>query len=362
MMAYPRILIIGAGIIGASIGYHLAKAGAAPLMVDAGTGAGEATSASWGWLNATWGNSDSYALLRRQSLRLWRQLKSEIPELPVRFCGSLTYDLSDADLVTFAREMATADYPIEIVGPAEIRAREPNLLAVPGQAALCLAEGVAEPSRSAFVLRQRAIALGARFQPDTRVLRVLAGGEVETSRGSLAADILVCCAGIGTSPLLADLGFALPINAPEGLMIHSQPVSPILTGLLITPGMELRQTDQGRLVAAVAPAGHGDVATQADTILSRINTTLRLPAPARLAFTTLGKRPVPQDGLPAIGFVPGAPGVYVAVMHSGITLAAVAGAFAAGEILGQSPHPLFETYRPGRFTGSRSNLHDACTP
>ena len=46
----------------------------------------------------------------------------------------------------------------------------------------------------------------------------------------------------------------------------------------------------------------------------------------------IGLRPLPSDGLPLIGPVPGVEGVYAAVMHSGITLAAIVGRTVAEEV------------------------------
>ncbi len=351
---YPSILIIGAGIIGAAMAYRLARAGAAPIVVDAGAGGGEATAAAWAWLNASWGNPPPYARLRKQSLGLWRELGAEIPELPVRFCGSLTYDLSDADLETYAL-LSTDDYPIQIIGPDAIRAREPNLIDVPARAALCLAEGVAEPLASATILRQRAVALGAEFRPHTRVLGLITkGGAVTgaaTDAGDIAAGIVVCCGGIGSPELLAGVGFDLPMTTPEGLLVHTEPLPRALTGLLVAPGMELRQTNTGRFVAGFDFTGSivGEPGKAAGILVARINATLKLPEPARPALTTLGKRPTPKDGFPVIGFVPGVPELYVATMHSGMTLAAAVGMFGAAEILGEAKEHLLGPYRPDRF-------------
>ena len=50
----------------------------------------------------------------------------------------------------------------------------------------------------------------------------------------------------------------------------------------------------------------------------------------------MGWRPIPQDGLPIVGFLPGIGGLYVSVMHSGVTLAAAVGRFAAAEILDET--------------------------
>jgi len=60
-------------------------------------------------------------------------------------------------------------------------------------------------------------------------------------------------------------------------------------------------------------------------------------------------RPMPEDGFPAVGFVPGPEGLYVAVMHSGVTLAPAIGRFAAEEILDGARIDLLAPYRPSRF-------------
>ena len=59
-----RVIVIGAGIIGAAIAWHLAKAGAVVTVIDEGKPGGVATPNSWGWINASWGNPEPYFRLR----------------------------------------------------------------------------------------------------------------------------------------------------------------------------------------------------------------------------------------------------------------------------------------------------------
>jgi glycine/D-amino acid oxidase-like deaminating enzyme len=54
------------------------------------------------------------------------------------------------------------------------------------------------------------------------------------------------------------------------------------------------------------------------------------------------------DGLPVVGPVPGKPGLYAIVTHSGIGLAPLLGRLAAGEISGERSAAL-ESFRPDRF-------------
>jgi len=54
----------------------------------------------------------------------------------------------------------------------------------------------------------------------------------------------------------------------------------------------------------------------------------------------VGHRPMPRDGLPRIGFAPEVQGLYVTVMHSGVTLAPIVAELAARELLGSGRDPL----------------------
>jgi glycine/D-amino acid oxidase-like deaminating enzyme len=64
-------------------------------------------------------------------------------------------------------------------------------------------------------------------------------------------------------------------------------------------------------------------------------------------------RPMPLDGFPVLGASPARRDVYLAVMHSGVTLAPVVGALAAREILGDAVVDALKDFRPDRqFTAS----------
>ena len=64
---------------------------------------------------------------------------------------------------------------------------------------------------------------------------------------------------------------------------------------------------------------------------------------------TVGYRPMPQDRLPIVGFSPGNADVYIAVMHSGVTLAPIMGHYIAHEIMNNELVDELAPYRPDRF-------------
>lgn len=71
-------------------------------------------------------------------------------------------------------------------------------------------------------------------------------------------------------------------------------------------------------------------------------------ANVELLNTTVGVRPMPADGEPIIGPVTEVPGLYLAVMHSAVTLAAAVGRLVAREV-GGTIEPALAGCRPDRF-------------
>jgi glycine/D-amino acid oxidase-like deaminating enzyme len=53
LTAQKHVIVAGAGIIGASIAWHLVQASARVTIVDAGEGGGVATKNSFAWINAS---------------------------------------------------------------------------------------------------------------------------------------------------------------------------------------------------------------------------------------------------------------------------------------------------------------------
>ena len=92
-----HIVVIGAGILGASIAYHLARRGARVTLLDRGPPAGEATGASFAWINASFRNPKPYYDLRMVGLQEYRRLEAELAgRLVVTWGGGLNWDLEES--------------------------------------------------------------------------------------------------------------------------------------------------------------------------------------------------------------------------------------------------------------------------
>ena len=62
--------------------------------------------------------------------------------------------------------------------------------------------------------------------------------------------LLVGAGGVGTASLVATAGLTLPVTASPALLVVTKPHAKCLNGLVMSPAMQLRQTAEGRLVAA----------------------------------------------------------------------------------------------------------------
>lgn len=355
MTASKQIIVIGAGIIGASIAWHLTEAGAQVTVIADSAPGGVATPNSFAWINASWGNPEPYFRLRIRAMAEWKRLANDLPGLPLAWCGGLNWDLPADRLEAYAAEHSSWGYGIERVDREQVARIEPNLVEFPGFALHVAEEGVAEPVAAAKALLADAERQGARVLSSTVTALVQTDGRitgVDTSHGLIAADEVVIAAGVGAPDIAATAGISLPIETPPGLIVHSRPYKKLLNGLVHADRLHMRQTAEGRIIAGSDFAGGDpgdDPAATARELFAVAKAALRGAEDLELDFHTIGYRPNPIDGFPIIGRAEGMDGVYVAVLHSGITLAPAVGLFATREILDGERDPLLAPYGLSRF-------------
>ncbi len=355
--SHPHVIVVGAGIIGASIAWHLARRGAVVTLVDAGQPGGVATAASFAWINASWGNPEPYVRLRMAAMAGWRTLDAEVPALNVAWTGGLLWDLPEDELRAFAAGHAALGYAVRLVDAAEAGRLEPAIAVPPALAVHARGEAAVEPAAAAQTLAAAAVARGATLRTDAAVAGLsLADGRVTgvvlADGTRISADHVIVAAGVATPRLIAPAGVTLPLNDPPGLLIRTAPVPKLLNGLVMAPALHVRQAAGGRLVAGADFGGADpgtDAAATADRVFADLRSLLSAETPLTLDGFSVGRRPTPADGYPAVGRIAGVDGLSVAVMHSGVTLAPAIGAFLADEVLDSRREPLLAPYRPERF-------------
>ena len=356
-----HVLIIGAGIIGATTALQLSRSGARVTVVSGDMP--RATDASFGWINASFFADEAHYRLRHAGISASRRLMHDFA-LSIQNHASLCWETNGA---AFDAQYATLDKlgcKVRVIDAAGFRQMEPNVENAPDRALLFEDEAAVASHVIAAEVLARARHLGARTISGVRVLGVAeARGQVTGVRsaiGDINADQVVVAAGVGTEHLVASVGQTLPMLRRPGLMLRTRPVKPLINHILASESQEVRQLPDGTLLAPVA-AGHQADATETlhqapDVLADQALDRLQAMFPSvDLAWdhVMLADRPMPKDGLPVVGQV-GPKGLYVATMHSGITLGALMGELIATEIMqgvSNETAALLAPYRPQRFEG-----------
>ncbi|MFK7744158.1 MAG: NAD(P)/FAD-dependent oxidoreductase [Roseobacter sp.] len=358
-----KVIVVGAGIIGALTAFRLVQHGADVTIIDAGQPATAASGASFGWINANFFGNEDYFHLRHASMRAHRALAHELGSQSVQWQGCLCWEETGDAFDAQYNALKDLGYGVRVVEKAEFQALEPAV-AAPDRALLFEEEGAVDLVHLTQDALQAGVSLGLQIITGVAVTRIEVQGDlvrgVRWSGGVIACDQVVLATGVATERLLADVGATLPMLTRPGLMVRSQRMAPVLAHILASPEQELRQDAQGRLLAPAAASHQADTsetitqspADLADAAMARVSTLLGQPL--RWEEVALAHRPVPQDGMPAIGHC-GPAGLYIATMHSGATLAPLAGELAAMEVMEQpltnTQAALIAPYRPQRFTG-----------
>ncbi|MFD1158103.1 NAD(P)/FAD-dependent oxidoreductase [Roseovarius aestuarii] len=358
-MVKEKVIIVGAGLIGASIAYRLAAQGADVTVVEAAQAASGASGHSFGWINASFLANEAHHQFRVQGIEAYRRLQTDLPELSVTWPGCLWWEEQGEGLERMQAQLEALGYPVERLDGRAFAARAPAIPA-PGEALFFPSEGVVDAAHLTRLLLESASAMGARsiFGCAAEGIEVRSGrvAGLRIVQGVLPADHIVIAAGNGSTDLMAGVDVALPMLRRPGALLRTRAVPSILHHVMVSPDLEVRQDSAGRIIAPSSAAHQADNREDladtpdrlADDTLMRLRTLL--PGVDLVQDQiAVALRPVPGDGLPVVGQC-GPDGLYLAVMHSGVTLGALIGELAAEEMLSGSENKLLTGYRPQRFS------------
>lgn len=354
-----RILIVGAGVIGAAIAYRLAQGGARVTVIEAETPAAGASGRSFGWINASFSLDTDHFHLRVAAMTAHHALASDLGDSHAVWPGAISWEEEGAaQEETFVR-LSEAGYPVRRLGGAEIAKLEPALGAPPSFALHFPSEGLTDLAALTRSLLAAAARHGAKLLqglPATAVAtRNGAVSGLVTAEGPIEAGRIVIAAGAGAPALIAPLGLSLPMLRRPALLLRTRPLPPVIRHILVSPALELRQEADGCILAPTSPNHQADesetLPAAPEALAEAAMAELRRMFPG-LALdwqeTMRAFRPVPGDGFPVIGPT-AVPGLYLSVMHSGATLAALVGSLVARELLQGRDEPMLARYRPARF-------------
>lgn len=364
-----HIVVVGAGILGASTGFHLARAGAHVTIVDQAHD-GRATAAGAGIICPWVSGAEDAAFYRLyvEGARYYDELVAALAErgerdLGFRRVGALVVSNDADELAAFNDVLSRrrADTPemgeTSILSPREARALFPPLRA--DLAGLHVANGArVDGRRMAAGLLRAAQSLGARTvegHAELIATRDRVTG-VRLCHETIAADCVVVTAGAWAASLLLPLGVALPIEPQRGQIVHMR-----LPGqntrdwpVVLPPGSHyLLAFDDSRVVAgATRENGAGfdyriTASGQAEVLAEALHVAPGL-ATATIVETRVGFRPVAPGIRPLLGPLPGLDGLVIGngLGAAGLTIGPFAGRLLADAALGREPPLDIAPYDP----------------
>jgi Glycine/D-amino acid oxidases (deaminating) len=361
-----HVVVVGAGIIGSTVAYYLAKRGAQVTVLDRkGPGLGT-TSQSFAYLNASTKTEDrTYHLFNALGVAGWHRLQIELNgALPVRLGGAVHWR-SEADE---ARELLDTLRRCQEWGSAARQIDEATLCAllpnvVPGpvtSAVLYEHEGSLDPLATSEALIAQAKKLGATVRFPVEVTGFDVAGDrvraVKTSEGEIKADAVVIAAGIGSGALGDALGVHVPYRTSPMTLIHLEPQPPLLERIAFAPGVTLKQEVDGRVVISgrrLDMDASTPLSERSRQILQHAAQFFPQLRDAKILRVIEGLRVYPGspgDGFPIIGYAGNYKNVYLTFSHSGVTLAPVIAQLATQELLEGVEIDVLSPYRLSRYT------------
>ena len=255
----PDVLIVGAGVVGATLAYEVARRGRRVLVVDRADGAAlGATRWSMGgthWLAAA--TDDRLRDLCREGLERHRVMSEELgADSGFRARPILTLAPDDAALATLPPLIENGrrhGFQARIVERDELYRLEPTL--APGAAvggALCTL-GWVDTILATRARLEGAAMHGATFRTGMDVTAIRVDGPtpvVETSEGPIEAGQVILASGAWMGRLLRQAGIDLPLVHTHAEIVESEPLPPTFRHVVIA--MKPAEQSRGALEAAIA--------------------------------------------------------------------------------------------------------------
>lgn len=232
-----RAVIIGGGVSGCSVAYHLTKLGWTDVVLLERKKLTSGTTWHAAGLIGQLRTSENLTKLSKYSCELYMKLEEETGiATGMRQSGSISVALTDhrwEELRRLATLAHTFDVEAETVTPSEIKAMYPHMTTSDVIGGVYLPkDGQCDPANIAMALAKGARMGGARIIEDIKVTAVHDNGHAVTGvswargeeEGHIDADLVINCGGMWGRDLAAASGVTLPLHACEHFYLLTEPV------------------------------------------------------------------------------------------------------------------------------------------
>ena len=362
-----KIIVIGGGIVGASFAYHASKYDLKKITIltDALPGdTKQATSNTWGWVNGYSDNDKNYADFRLANLDYWPKLLQELNNIMPISKGAFIWDMDQEDLKQTIVKHQNWGHSVKIMPQSEIEKNLPVLKKTPMMAGFGENDLAIEGPKITANLIDKS---GCEVQQN-KVTEIVYDNNhvigVKTEKEIINADEVIIAAGLGVPALLSNINVNFEMKSSMGLLAYSKPLPLLLKYPITGKDFHARQDDQGRLIIGGKfdddASKEKDMQIAAEKLIQDMASRLNYNGIMTLDYFTIGSRPLPVDGRPKIGRLKNQlskdiKGIYLAVMHSGITNAPLAGKLGIAEIMNGKRHRLLSDFMPQQVTASETS-------
>lgn len=369
-MKEVEVIVVGGGIVGGAIAFGLLQAGRRVLVLDGDDGDFRAARANFGlvWVQGKGVSMPAYQAATRESSDAWPDFLRDLTDVSgvavdYERKGGLAFCLGEDEFEKrrgrlFRLHNQSDD--CEMLERPRLEALLPGVALGPDVtgASFCWRDGHVNPLQLLAALHAAIVRLGGHVLAQRRVTRIAprgAGFEVETKAESFTASRIVIAAGIASGDLAKEVNIDAPVRPQRGQILVTERMSPFLP----LPASGLRQTAEGTVMIGATNEEVGyDASTTASAAATLASRALRIvPAlsTGKLVRQWAGLRVMSPDSYPVYAESADFPGAFVALCHSGVTLAAFhAGRLAAALASGALP-PAFEPFHPRRFDVQKSH-------
>jgi sarcosine oxidase, subunit beta len=372
-------VIIGGGVVGCSIAYHLARRGLRDVVVveREAVGAGT-TSKAAGGIRAQF-PTETEIRFSLEAIRVFERFHDEFGvDIGYRKIGYLFLVADEQDLLGFEERMALQrrlGVDVRLITPKDAQALVPALRVDDLLAAVWgPQDGMAGPAEVTNGFARRARELGARILEGLDVtgidLEESRVRGVRTSQGRIEAPRIVNAAGPSAARVGRLAGLELPVLPRRRHIFFTEPFPELPGPVPLTTdrasGFYFRKEMEQVLLSPGDVEDVGDdlaVAVDWGRVESTVQKALRrLPVieNARIAGGWAGLRPLTPDDHAIVGPAPGIDGMFVAVGFGGhgFQHSPATGRYVAEWILDGRPSMDLALFDPGRFAQGAATAHD----
>ena len=332
------IIVIGGGMIGAAVGFGLARLGQRTAIFDEGDVAFRAARGNFGlvWVQGKGKDFPAYADWTRRSAEIYGEFIDELDDITdtatgydrpggIYLCLSEQEFAERGSMLAALAAATNSDFSYEMLDHEAVSKRLPGIGPSVVGGSYSPQDGLVNPLYLLRAMHAGFAANNGRLRHEAILDLAWKGNAfaVTSAKGTYMAGKIVLAAGLGNHTLACKVGLQVPVYPERGQILVTEKLQPFLH----YPTLLVRQTVEG---AVLLGDSHEEVGFDEGTsteVLRKIAHQARVSFPllerARIIRMWGALRVLTPDGIPIYDQSSDCPGAFSASAHSGVTLSAV---------------------------------------